>query len=117
MARQQRISLEDDHFFIDLVFYNRILKCFVLIELKIGKLTHKDLGQLQMYVNYYDRKIKQPDENLTIGILLCADKKEAIVKFTLPQENKQIFASKYKLYLPDKKELEEKVRKIIYKSK
>src|SRR3989344_7224223 len=106
VARQQRISLEDDHFFIDLVFYNRILRCFVLIELKIGKLTHKDLGQLQMYVNYYDRKIKQPDENLTIGILLCADKKEAIVKYTLPLDNRQVFASEYKLYLPNKKELQ-----------
>ena len=85
----------------------------MIIELKIGKLTHKDLGQLQMYVNYYDRKIKQKEENPTVGILLCADKKEAVIKFTLPKENKQIFASKYKLYLPNKKELEDKVRKIL----
>ncbi|MBU0456857.1 MAG: PDDEXK nuclease domain-containing protein [Nanoarchaeota archaeon] len=113
VARQQRITLEDDHFYIDLVFYNRILRCFVLVELKIGKLTHKDLGQLQMYVNYYNRKIKSDDENPTIGILLCADKKEAIVKYTLPESNKQIFASKYKLYLPDKKELEEKVKEVL----
>jgi predicted nuclease of restriction endonuclease-like (RecB) superfamily len=113
VARQQRITLEDEHFYIDLVFYNRLLRCFVIIELKIGKLTHKDLGQLQMYVNYYDRKIKQKEENPTIGILLCADKKEAVIQFTLPEQNKQIFASKYKLYLPNKKELEERVRKIL----
>ncbi len=113
VARQKRITLEDEHFYIDLVFYNRILRCFVVIELKIGKLTHKDLGQLQMYVNYYDRKVKQPEENPTIGILLCADKKEAVIRFTLPEDNKQIFASKYKLYLPDRKELEAKVKKIL----
>lgn len=113
IARQQRITLEDEHFYIDLVFYNRLLKCFVIIELKIGKMTHKDLGQLQMYVNYYDKKIKQKDENFTIGILLCADKKEAIVKYTLPKENKQIFASEYKLYLPNKKELKKEVGKLI----
>jgi predicted nuclease of restriction endonuclease-like (RecB) superfamily len=113
VSRQQRITLEDEHFYIDLVFYNRLLRCFVLMELKIGKLTHKDLGQLQMYVNYYDRKIKKKDENMTIGILLCADKREAIIEFTLPKDNKQVFASKYKLYLPNKKELEEKVRKIL----
>ncbi len=109
VSRQQRITLDDEHFYIDLVFYNRLLRCFVIIELKIGKLTHKDLGQLQMYVNYYDRQIKQKEENPTVGILLCADKKEAIIKFTLPKENKQIFASKYKLYLPKK----EKLRKIL----
>ncbi|MCG2718735.1 MAG: PDDEXK nuclease domain-containing protein [Nanoarchaeota archaeon] len=113
VARQQKITLEDEHFYIDLVFYNRLLKCFVLIELKIGKLTHKDLGQLQMYVNYYDREIKQKEENPSIGILLCADKKEAIVKYTLPKNNKQLFASKYKLYLPSKKELEEEVEKLV----
>jgi len=113
VARQQRITLEDEHFYIDLVFYNRLLRCFVIIELKIGKLTHKDLGQLQMYVNYYNREVRQNDENPTIGILLCADKKEAIVRYTLPKDNKHIFASKYKLYLPDKKVLEEKVKKIL----
>ena len=85
----------------------------MIIELKIGKLTHKDLGQLQMYVNYYDKKIKQKDENFTIGILLCADKKEAIVKYTLPKGSKQIFASKYKLYLPNKKELEKEIGRLI----
>ena len=113
VARQQKITLEDEHFYIDLVFYNRLLKCFVLIELKIGKLTPKGLGQLQMYVNYYDREIKQKEENLSIGILLCADKKEAIVKYTLPENNNQLFASKYKLYLPSKKELEEEVEKLV----
>ena len=117
VARQQRITLEDEHFYIDLVFYNRLLKCFVIIELKIGKLTHKDLGQLQMYVNYYNREVKHDDENPTIGILLCADKKEAIVKYTLPKDNKHIFASKYKLYLPNKKVLEEKVKKILARDK
>ncbi len=101
--RQKRITLEDEHFYIDLVFYNRILRCFVLIELKIGKLTHEDLGQLQMYVNYYDRNVRSASENNTVGILLCADKKEAIVKYTLPENNRQIFASEYKLYLPNKK--------------
>ena len=90
-----------------------MLRCFVIIELKIGKLTHKDLGQLQMYVNYYNRKIKSKDENSTVGILLCADKKEAIVRYTLPENNKHIFASEYKLYLPDKKELQEKLGRIL----
>lgn len=113
VERQQRITLEDEHFYIDLVFYNRILKCFVLIELKIGKLTHKDLGQLQMYVNYYNREIRQKDENPTIGILLCADKKETIVKYTLPAKNNQIFASRYKLYLPDKEMLRNQLKRLL----
>ncbi len=113
VERQQRITVEDEHFYIDLVFYNRILRCFVLIELKIGKLTHKDLGQLQMYVNFYDREKKSDGENPTIGILLCADKKEAIVKYTLPTRNQQIFASEYRLYLPDKKELEGELRRLL----
>jgi predicted nuclease of restriction endonuclease-like (RecB) superfamily len=112
-ARQQRITLEDEHFYIDLVFYNRLLKCFVLIELKIGKLEHKDLGQLQMYVNYYNREIKSREENPAIGILLCADKKAAIVRYTLPEDNKNIFASEYKLYLPNRKELEEKIKRLL----
>lgn len=113
VERQQRITLEDENFYIDLVFYNRILKCFVILELKIGRLTHKDLGQLQMYVNYYDRKMKNPDENPTIGILLCTDKKETIVKYTLPENNNQIFASEYKIYLPTKKELEQKLKELL----
>ncbi len=106
VARQKRISLDDTHFRIDLVFYNRILKCFVLIDLKIGELKHQDLGQMQMYVNYYDREVKLKDENKTIGIVLCQNKREAIVKYTLPENNEQIFASKYKTVLPTKEELE-----------
>ncbi|MFH1510385.1 MAG: PDDEXK nuclease domain-containing protein [Candidatus Woesearchaeota archaeon] len=110
VERQKRITIDNEHFFVDLVFYNRIVKCFVLIELKVGKLTHKDLGQLQMYVHYFDRTIKNRDENPTLGLLLCADKKEAVVKYTLPEDNKQIFSSRYRLILPDKKELENKLR-------
>ncbi|MFZ3576179.1 PDDEXK nuclease domain-containing protein [Tenacibaculum finnmarkense] len=100
VARQKRIQLEDDDFFIDLVFYNRLLRCFVLVELKTHKVTHQDIGQLQMYVNYYDRIEKQPEENPTIGILLCADKNDSMVKFALPEDNKAILASKYQMYLP-----------------
>ena len=100
VARQKRILLEDDEFFADLVFYNRLLRCFVVVELKTGKLTHQDLGQLQMYVNYYDRCEKQEDENPTIGILLCSDKNDTVVKMALPEENSTILASKYQLYLP-----------------
>ena len=105
IARQKRILLEDDEFFVDLVFYNRLLRCFVIFEIKTGKLTHQDLGQLQMYVNYFDRMEKLPDENPTIGVLLCADKNKAVVKFTLPENNKRIMASQYQLYLPSEKQL------------
>jgi predicted nuclease of restriction endonuclease-like (RecB) superfamily len=105
VARQKRIHLDGDEFFIDLVFYNRLLQCFVLIELKTHKLTHQDLGQLQMYVNYYDRIEKLPEENSTIGILLCADKNDAVVKFTLPKDERNIVTSKYELYLPTEKQL------------
>lgn len=105
VARQKRISLDDTHFRIDLVFYNRILKCFVLIDLKIGELKHQDLGQMQMYVNYYDREIKLEDENNTIGIVLCQNKRESVVEYTLPEKNEQIFASKYQTVLPSKEEL------------
>jgi len=105
VARQKRILLEDDEFFADLVFYNRLLRCFVVIELKIHKITHEDIGQLQMYVNYYDRKEKSPEENPTIGILLCADKNNTLVKYTLPENNSTIMASKYQLYLPSEKQL------------
>lgn len=104
VARQKRISFDDKHFYIDLVFYNRILKCFVLIDLKIGELKHQDLGQIQMYVNYYDREVKLADENKTIGIVLCQNKSEAVVEFTLPESNEQIFASKYKTVLPTREE-------------
>ena len=105
VARQKRISFDDKHFRIDLVFYNRILKCFVLIDLKIGEIKHQDLGQMQMYVNYYDREIKLGEENKTIGIVLCRDKSKSVVEYTLPENNEQIFASKYKTVLPSKEEL------------
>lgn len=111
VSRQRRILLDDDEFFVDLVFYNRLLKCFVVIELKTGELTHQDLGQLQMYVNYYDRKVKLPDENRTIGILLCASKSDAVVKMTLPEDNKTILAAEYKLRLPSEEQLLAEVRK------
>jgi predicted nuclease of restriction endonuclease-like (RecB) superfamily len=105
MARQQRITLDGRHFFIDLVFYNRLTRSFVLIDLKVGDLTHQDLGQMQMYVNYYQREMTLADENPPIGIVLCADKSDAVVRYTLPEGNTQIFASKYKLYLPTEEEL------------
>ena len=111
VARQKRISLEGDHFYIDLVFYNTILKCFVLIDLKIGKLIHQDIGQMQMYVNFYDRDIRQRDDNPTVGLVLCEDKKDAVVRYTLPQRNKRIFASRYKLYLPTEEELLKELRR------
>ncbi|MBW1656318.1 PDDEXK nuclease domain-containing protein [Flavobacterium quisquiliarum] len=107
VGRQQRITFDDKHFRIDLVFYNRILKCFVLIDLKIGELKHQDLGQMQMYVNYYDREMRLEDENKTIGIVLCQNKSEAVVKYTLPENNEQIFASKYKTVLPSVEALKE----------
>ena len=102
VARQQRITFDDKHFRIDLVFYNRILKCFVLIDLKIGELKHQDLGQMQMYVNYYDREKRLEDENKTVGIVLCQNKSDLVVEYTLPENNEQIFASKYKTVLPSK---------------
>lgn len=104
VARQQKITFDGRNFFVDLVFYNFILKCFVLIDLKIGDLTHQDLGQMQMYVNYYTRKIMNDGDTPPIGIVLCADKSDSIVKYTLPEGNNQIFASKYKLYLPTEEE-------------
>lgn len=105
VARQNRISFDDKHFRVDLVFYNRILKSFVLIDLKIGELKHQDIGQMQMYVNYFDRQVKLEDENKTIGIILCQNKSEAVVEFTLPENNQQIFASKYLTVLPSKETL------------
>lgn len=113
VARQKRIHIEGDEFFVDIVFYNRLLQCFVIIEIKTTKLTHQDIGQLQMYVNYYDRYEKQPYENQTIGILLCADKNDAVVKITLPENNKNIIASKYQLYLPSEQQLIDEVKKEI----
>jgi predicted nuclease of restriction endonuclease-like (RecB) superfamily len=105
MGRQQRITLDGEHFFIDLVFYNRLTHSFVLLDLKVGKLTHQDLGQMQMYVNYYQREMTAKDENPPIGIVLCADKSEAVVRYALPEGNTQIFASRYKLHLPTEEEL------------
>lgn len=104
VARQKRITFEERHFKIDLVFYNRILKCFVLIDLKIGELKHQDIGQMQMYVNYFDRAVKLEDEKKTIGIILCQDKSESVVKYTLPENNEQIYASKYLTVLPSEKD-------------
>jgi predicted nuclease of restriction endonuclease-like (RecB) superfamily len=112
-ARQKRILIEDDEFFIDLIFYNRLLRCFVIIELKTKKITHEDIGQLQMYVNYYDRKEKLPQENSTIGILLCADKNNEVVKYSLPKNNKTIIASKYQIYLPTEKQLLQELKRKI----
>lgn len=104
VGRQQRISFEEKHFYIDLVFYNRILRCSVLIDLKIGELKHQDIGQMQMYVNYFDRERRIEGENRTIGIILCQDKSEALVQYTLPEDNDQIFASKYFTVLPSKED-------------
>lgn len=112
VARQKRLLIEDDEFFADLVFYNRLLRCHVVIELKTGKLTHQDLGQLQMYVNYYDRNEKLPDENPTIGILLCTEKNDTVVRMTLPEDNKSILASEYKLYLPSSEQLIEEINEV-----
>jgi len=105
VGNQVRLTLEEDHFYPDLVFYNRLLKCFVIIDLKIGKVTHQDIGQMQMYVNYYDREIKNDDENSTVGILLSTNKNETVVKYTLPEGNKTIFSSEYKLHMPTEQEL------------
>jgi predicted nuclease of restriction endonuclease-like (RecB) superfamily len=113
VARQKRILLEDDEFFADLVFYNRLLRCFVIIEIKTHKISHLDLGQLQMYVNYYDRCEKLPDENPTVGILLCADKNDAVVRFSLPEDNTNIVTSKYHLYLPSEQDLLEEIQEVI----
>lgn len=105
VARQKHITFDGRHFYIDLVFYNYILKCFVLIDLKLGDLTHQDLGQMQMYVHYYEREMKNDGDNPPIGIVLCADKSDMVVKYTLPEDENQVFASKYKLYLPTEEEL------------
>lgn len=107
-ARQKRFTFDGDHYFLDLVFYNRLLRCYVVIDLKLEKLTHQDLGQMQMYVNYYDREVKLPDESPTIGLLLCKEKKDAVVKLTLP-EGANIHAKEYQLYLPSKELLRQKL--------
>ena len=110
-ARQKRLSFDESHFFVDLVFYNRLLRCYVLIDLKTGKLTHQDLGQMQMYVNYFDRHVRTDDELPTIGILLCDRKNDAVVEMTLPGDV-NIYASKYQLYLPSRKELADQVARV-----
>jgi predicted nuclease of restriction endonuclease-like (RecB) superfamily len=107
-ARQKRLTFDEDHYYVDLVFYNRLLRCYVLIDLKLDPLSHQDLGQMQMYVNYFDRYVKTPDENPAIGILLCKRKKDAIVELTLPKDA-NIFASAYQLYLPSKEDLRERL--------
>ena len=111
VGRQQRIAADGDNFYIDLVFYNYLLKCFVLIDLKIGKLTHQDIGQMDFYVRYYENEIRTETDNPTIGIILCAEKNETVVKYSVLNENKRLFASKYKLYLPTEKELREELER------
>ncbi len=115
VARQKRFTFDEKHFRVDLVFYNRLMRCFVLFDLKIGELKHQDLGQMQMYVNYYDRYEKQEDENPTIGVLLCHDKDDSLIELTLPEDS-NIYASKYQLYLPDKKVLQDKLKEWIEES-
>jgi len=109
VARQQRITLDGDHFYIDLVFYNRLVRCFVLIDLKVGKITHQDIGQMQMYVNYYQRTQKSKGENDPVGIILCAEKNDAVIRYTLSENQKQIFVSKYLRYFPSEEELRREI--------
>lgn len=111
VARQQRLTLEGDHFYVDLVFYHAVLKCYILIDMKTGKLTHGDMGQMQFYVNYYDAERRTEGDNATIGLILCADKNEAVVRYTLGGTNAQVFASRYKLHLPTEQELAEEIRR------
>ncbi len=112
VARQKRLLIEDDEFFADLVFYNRLMRCFVVIELKTNKATHADLGQLQMYVNYFDRNVKTEEESPTIGILLCTEKNDTMVRMSLPESNTTILASKYQLYLPTAQQFADEVKKV-----
>jgi hypothetical protein len=109
VGRQKRVTLEGDHFYVDLVFYNRILRCFVLVDLKLGKLAHGDLGQMQMYVNFFDRFQRLDGEAKTIGIVLCSEKNEAMVRITLPEDNQQILAARYQQILPTEEELRERL--------
>jgi predicted nuclease of restriction endonuclease-like (RecB) superfamily len=106
VGRQKRLTVDGDHFYVDLVFYNRLLRCFVLVDLKLGKLTHQDLGQMQMYVNYFDRTQRAEHEHKTIGIVLCSEQNAAMVKITLPEDNQQLVAATYQMYLPTEAELE-----------
>jgi len=114
-ARQKRFTFDDDHFYVDLVFYNRLLRCYVLIDLKRDKLTHQDLGQMQMYVNYFDRYVKTADENRSIGIILCHQKNDALVEITLPPDA-NIHAAEYQLYLPSKDELQRRLAEWVAQS-
>lgn len=111
VGRQKRLTVDGDHFYVDLVFYNRLLRCFVLVDLKLGKLTHQDLGQMMMYVNYFDRTQRADHEAKTVGIVLCSDANQAMVKITLPEDNDQIVASTYQLYLPSEAELQAELAK------
>ncbi len=111
ISRQERLTLDGDHFYIDLVFYHTVLKCYVIIDLKTGKLTHQDLGQMQLYVNYYDRERRSEGDNPTLGLILCAKKNDAVVKYTLGEEQRKIFASRYKLHLPSEAELRAEMRR------
>ncbi len=111
VARQKRISTESKHFYIDLVFYNYMLKCFVLVDLKVSELTHQDIGQMDMYVRLYEDQYKAPDDNPTIGLILCTKKDETIVKYSVLNENKQLFATKYMLYLPTEEELRKELER------
>jgi len=112
VSRQERITLEGDHFYIDLVFYHTVLKCYVLIDLKVGKLSHGDLGQLQLYVNYFDQERRTPGDGPTLGLILCTDKNDAVVRYTLgPEQEKKIFASRYRLHLPTEAELKAEIRR------
>ena len=107
-ARQKRFTFDEDHFFVDLVFYNRLLRCYILLDLKIGRIAHQDLGQMQMHVKYFDRFVKTRAENSTIGIVLCKQKNKALVEITLPKDA-NIHAREYQLYLPSKEELQRKL--------
>lgn len=111
LARQRRITLDGDHFYVDLVFYHVVLKCYVLIDLKVEKLSHADVGQMQLYVNYYDEAERTAGDGPTLGLILCADKNDLMVKYTVGKENQQIFASRYKLHLPSEKELAAEIRR------
>ena len=113
VARQKRLTLDGDHFYADLVFYHVILKCYVIIDIKTKKLSHADLGQIQLYVNYFDEEIATPNDNPTIGLILCTKKSDAMVKYTLGDKAKQIFASKYQFHLPTEKELEAELKREI----
>lgn len=111
VARQARFTLDGDHFYVDLVFYHAVLKCYVLLDLKVGKLTHADLGQMQLYVHYYDRERRTAGDGPTLGLILCTDKNDAVVRYTLGEEDRQIFASRYRLHLPTEAELAAEIRR------